>query len=114
MGKEIALKVPTPEDLEQGEEEVPDCEFEQAEVYAVDVAMTTGDGKVRPGELRTTVYKRNVEVNYRLKMKASRYVLKEVDRKFPTLPFTLRHFEEKASTHGHHRVCFTWLTHSLP
>jgi len=64
-------------------------------VYAVDVAMSSGDGKARPGALRTTVYKRNVETNYKLKMKSSRYVLSEVDKKYPTLPFTLRHFEDE-------------------
>mmetsp|Transcript_17423 Transcript_17423/g.33041 ORF Transcript_17423/g.33041 Transcript_17423/m.33041 type:complete len:403 (-) Transcript_17423:1570-2778(-) len=93
--KEVALKEPTPQEIEDGEEPVPECTFEQAEVYAIDVAMTTGDGKVRPADLRTTVYKRNVEVNYRLKMKASRYILSEVDKKFPTLPFTLRHFDDE-------------------
>jgi len=93
--KEVALKEPTPKDIEEGEEKVPECTFEQGEVYAIDVALTTGDGKVRAGDLRTTVFKRNVEANYRLKMKASRYVLSEVDKKFPTLPFTLRHFEEE-------------------
>lgn len=93
--KEVALKDPTPQEIEDGEEPVPECTFEQAEVYAIDVAMTTGDGKVRPADLRTTVYKRNVEVNYRLKMKASRYILSEVDKKFPTLPFTLRHFDDE-------------------
>merc|ERR1719379_3211801 len=56
--KEVALKEPTPEDIEEGEEKVPECSFEQAEVYAIDVAMTTGDGKVRPADLRTTVFKR--------------------------------------------------------
>jgi len=93
--KEVALKEPTPEDLEEGEEKVPSCEFEQFEVYAIDVAMSSGDGKARPAELRTTVFKRNVEANYRLRMKASRAVLSEVDKKFPTLPFTLRHFEDE-------------------
>jgi curved DNA binding protein len=93
--KEIALKTPTPEDIEAGEEDLEECTFEQAEVYAIDVAMTTGDGKVRPGELRTTVFKRNVEAQYRLKMKASRYVLSEVDKKFPTLPFALTHFDDE-------------------
>jgi curved DNA binding protein len=93
--KEIALKEPTPEDLELGEEKLAICTFEQNEVYAVDVAMSTGEGKARPGALRTTVYKRNVETNYKLKMKSSRYVLSEVDKKFPTLPFTLRHFEDE-------------------
>jgi len=93
--KEVSLKEPTPDEIEQGEEKLPKCEFEQNEVYAIDVAMSTGDGKAKPGDMRTTVYKRNVEANYRLKMKASRYVLSEVDKKFPTLPFTLRHFDEE-------------------
>lgn len=93
--KEVALKTPDPNsnDLEQ-EEKLPDCTFEKAEVYAVDVAMSTGDGKVRPGEMRTTVFKRNVEKQYHLKVKASRAVLAEVDKKFPTLPFTLRHLSD--------------------
>jgi curved DNA binding protein len=90
--KEVALKEPSPEDPE--EEKVPPCTFEQAEVYAVDVAMSTGDGRARPGELRTTVFKRNVEKQYLLKVKASRQVLAEVDKKFPTLPFTLRHLSD--------------------
>ena len=90
--KEVALKAPLPDDPE--EEKVPECTFEQAEVYAVDVAMSTGDGKARPGEMRTTVYKRNVEKQYHLKVKASRQVLAEVDKKFPTLPFTLRHLSD--------------------
>lgn len=93
--KEVALKDPSPEELEAGEEKVSECTFEQAEVYAVDVAMSTGDGKPRPGVLRTTVFKRNVETQYRLKMKNSRYVLSEVDKKYPTLPFTLAVFEEE-------------------
>lgn len=90
--KEVALKEAGPEDPE--EEKVPDCKFEQAEVYAVDVAMSTGDGKARPGELRTTVFKRNVEKQYLLKVKASRQVLAEVDKKYPTMPFTMRHLTD--------------------
>lgn len=96
--KEVALKDPTPDEIEAGEEKVEECTFEQAEVYAVDVAMSTGEGKPRPsGDMRTTVFKRNVEANYRLKMKNSRYVLSEVDKKFPTLPFTLAHFDDERS-----------------
>jgi hypothetical protein len=47
------------------------CEFAVHEVYAVDVLITTGDGKTKEKDNRTTVYKRTVEV-YNLKMKASR------------------------------------------
>jgi len=97
--KEVALKeyVPDAEPSQQDaiNDRVPPCEFEQAEVYAIDVALSTGDGRARPGELRTTVYKRNVEVDYRLKMKSSRNLLSEVDRKYPTLPFTTRNFSDE-------------------
>ncbi len=94
--KEVALKEPTADELEAGEEKVDECTFEQAEVYAVDVAMSTGEGKPRPsGTLRTTVFKRNVEATYKLKMKNSRFLLSEVDKKFPTLPFTLAHFDDE-------------------
>lgn len=90
--KEVALKELAPDDPE--EEKVPDCTFEQAEVYAVDVAMSTGDGKARPGAMRTTVFKRNVEQQYLLKVKASRQLLAEVDKKYPTLPFTMRNLTD--------------------
>mmetsp|Transcript_8506 Transcript_8506/g.12588 ORF Transcript_8506/g.12588 Transcript_8506/m.12588 type:complete len:400 (-) Transcript_8506:60-1259(-) len=93
--KEVALKEPNPDDQDELEEKVPECEFEQYEVYAIDVAMSTGEGKARPADLRTTVFKRNVESNYKLKMKASRQLLSEVDKKYPTLPFTLSHFEDE-------------------
>merc|ERR1712157_603699 len=79
-----------PEDINDVNERVPPCTFDQYEVYAVDVALSTGDGKARVGDLRTTVFKRNIEQNYKLKMKSSRALLSEVDRKYPTLPFTLR------------------------
>lgn len=91
--KEIALKTPTTEESDRGES-LPECEFEVNEVYAVDVALSTGDGNARPQDLRVTVYKRNVETQYSLKMKASRALLAEVDKKFPTLPFTLRHLDD--------------------
>mmetsp|Transcript_5105 Transcript_5105/g.9385 ORF Transcript_5105/g.9385 Transcript_5105/m.9385 type:complete len:400 (-) Transcript_5105:164-1363(-) len=95
--KEVALRDPTPEELEEGEEKVPDCTFEQGEVYAVDVCMSSGEGKARVGAERITVYKRNVETQYKLKMKASRALLTQVDKKYPTLPFTLRDFEDERS-----------------
>jgi len=72
------------------EQKVEECEIEVNEVYAVDIAMSTGEGKPREMESRTTVFKRAVDKNYRLKMKASRSVLTEVNKRFPTLPFTIR------------------------
>jgi len=91
--KEVALKKVSPEDQTE-EDKLPECTFEQFEVYAVDVAMSTGDGNARPGDMRTTVFKRNVEHQYSLKVPASRALLSEVDKKFPTLPFTIRHLND--------------------
>mmetsp|Transcript_28194 Transcript_28194/g.91119 ORF Transcript_28194/g.91119 Transcript_28194/m.91119 type:complete len:392 (+) Transcript_28194:36-1211(+) len=70
-------------------------DFEANEVYAVDVMFSTGEGKPREREARTTVFKRAVEQSYKLKMKASRTLLTEVNKKFPSLPFTISSFEDE-------------------
>lgn len=41
-------------------------------------------------EKETTVYKRAVEAQYQLKMKASRAVLSEINSQYPSMPFTMR------------------------
>lgn len=45
------------------------CTFEQYEVYAIDVAMTSGDGKPKEHASRTTVLKRLVDMKYGLKVR---------------------------------------------
>merc|ERR1712183_362363 len=70
------------------------CEFELHEVYGIDILISTGDGKAREKENRTTVYKRT-DQHYSLKMKASRNFYSEVCNKFTMMPFTLRAFEDE-------------------
>lgn len=70
------------------------CEFNVHEVYAVDLLISSGDGKVKEKETRTTVYKRTSNT-YSLKMKTSRVFFSEVNNKFTTMPFTLRAFEDE-------------------
>uniref|UniRef100_A0A8C4EWW4 Proliferation-associated 2G4, a n=1 Tax=Dicentrarchus labrax TaxID=13489 RepID=A0A8C4EWW4_DICLA len=72
------------------------AEFEVHEVYAVDVLISTGEGKARDGGLRTTIYKRDPSKQYGLKMKTSRTFFSEVERRFDAMPFTLRAFEDEA------------------
>ncbi|KAL2902091.1 ERBB-3 BINDING PROTEIN 1 [Bienertia sinuspersici] len=70
---------------------VDDAEFEENEVYSIDIAASTGDGKPRMlDEKQTTIYKRAVDKNYHLKIKASRFILSEINQKFPIMPFTAR------------------------
>jgi len=70
------------------------CDFEQHEVYAVDILISTGDGKAKEHETRTTVYKRT-DLTYALKMKTSRAFYSEVCNKFTMMPFTLRALEDE-------------------
>lgn len=70
------------------------CEFEVNEVYAIDVLVSTGEGKGREMDTRATIYKKTDEV-YQLKMKYSRVVLSDIDKKFGVMPFTLRYFDDE-------------------
>jgi len=77
------------------DQQVPDAVIDKNDVFAIDVVMSTGEGKPRQLDNRTTVFKRNVEAKYSLKMKASRQFFSEVNSRFPTMPFTLRAGDEK-------------------
>jgi curved DNA binding protein len=70
------------------------CEFDLHEVYAVDVLISTGEGKGRELDSKTTVFKKTDEV-YQLKLKASRAFYSDLDKRFGTMPFTLRAFEDE-------------------
>jgi len=74
---------------------VKDHKIEAGDVFGFDFVMSTGEGKPRATELRTTVFKRDLEEKYSLKMKASRTFFSEVNQRFPTLPFTLRAGDER-------------------
>jgi hypothetical protein len=81
----------TPRLSQEPDQKVEEITFEEHEVYALDICMSTGEGKPREEDARATVFKRAVENSYRLKMKASRYLFNEMNRRFPSLPFTLRY-----------------------
>ena len=54
-----------------------------------------GEGKPKMlDERETTVYKRALDMEYQLKMKASRAVFSEINKRFPTMPFALRSIAE--------------------
>lgn len=83
------------------ETRVEDAEFEENEVYAIDVVMSTGEGKPKLiDEKQTTIYKRAVDKNYHLKMKSSRFIFSEINQKFPIMPFSARALEEKRARLG--------------
>lgn len=102
-GERCALSKPSPE------RRVAEFEIEPNTVFAVDVAMSTSaEGKVKPSSTRTTVYKRAVDVDYMLKIKASRQLLNDINHSSSAvLPFTLRTVssEEKIARIGITEMC---------
>ncbi|XP_039002755.1 ERBB-3 BINDING PROTEIN 1 isoform X1 [Hibiscus syriacus] len=94
-GNKVVLSVSNPDTR------VDDAEFEENEVYAVDIVASTGEGKPKLlDEKQTSIYKRAVDKNYHLKMKTSRFIFSEINQKFPILPFTARALEEKRARLG--------------
>merc|ERR1712188_325706 len=70
-------------------------EFEMNEVYCLDVVMSTGEGRSKETELRSTVFKRAPDTSYGLKTQKARQFISEVNRRFPALPFSLRAIEDE-------------------
>jgi curved DNA binding protein len=87
-GNKVVLSKETPE------HKVEEEQIEALDVMAIDIIFSTGEGKPREiDELKTTIYKHQVDQTYHLKMKASREVFSQVTGDHPTLPFTLRQYE---------------------
>lgn len=80
---------------EKQRQDLEKCEFEIHEVYAIDILISSGEGKAREMDTRTTVYMKNEEIVYQLKMKASRTFFSDAEKRFGGLPFTLRAFDDE-------------------
>ncbi|GAQ86918.1 metallopeptidase M24 family protein [Klebsormidium nitens] len=94
-GNKVVITVAGPE------AKVDEAEFEENEVYAVDVVVSSGEGKPRIlDEKQTSVYKRALDKEYKLKLKASRATLSEINQRFPVMPFTIRELKDKQAKLG--------------
>lgn len=60
------------------------------EVYCIDILLTNGDGKLVQTDNRTTIFRRDYDKRYTLKLQASRNCLKQFSSKFPK---SLRDFD---------------------
>ena len=79
---------------ETNEQRVDDWEFAPGDVVHLDVYVTSGDGMGKEADIRTTVYKREMDMQYSLKSKSARAFFSVVNQKYPTLPFSIRGFED--------------------
>lgn len=79
---------------ETPDQRVEEFEFAPGDVIGLDVYVSTGEGKPKESEFRTTVYKRELDTQYNLKLQKARAFFTEVNKKYPTLPFSIRGFED--------------------
>jgi methionine aminopeptidase len=79
---------------ETSEQKVEEFEFAAGDVIGLDIFVSSGEGKPKESEFRTCVFKRELDTQYNLKIKSSRQFFAEINKKFPTLPFSIRAIEE--------------------
>lgn len=90
-GNDVIINKETPE------QKVEEFEFAPGDVIGLDIYVSTGEGKPKEGDYRTTVYKRELDAQYNLKIKSARAFFTEVNKKYPTLPFAIRSFEDSTA-----------------
>ena len=82
---------------ETTDQKVEEHKFERYEVYVLDVILSTGEGKPKETDARTTVYKRALETAYSLKLKHSRQFFHTISEKHPTMPFSIASLKDATS-----------------
>lgn len=103
-GNNVILNKETPE------HRVSEVEFQVNQIYGLDVIVSTGAGKPKEAEIKTTVYKRDPQTNYDLKTKNGRAFFSHVANNHPTMGFSLRTFEDELLARVGASEC---LTHGL-
>ena len=98
-GNETIINKETPE------QRVDDWEFAPGDIFALDVYVSSGEGMPREIDIRTTVYKREMDQVYNLKSKHARAFFHVVNQKYPTLPFSIRGFEDLTGARVGVREC---------
>ena len=93
-GKKSIPNTVEEEEKKDKKEKTEDVIFEENEVYVIDILMSTGEGKIKEGATKTSIY-RKTDTMYQLKMKASRYVVNEAATTYKKLPFTLRALDDE-------------------
>lgn len=79
---------------------VHDYELEKAQVWSLDIVMSSGKGKLKERDARPSVFKVALDSNYSVKMESAKEVQKEIDAKYATFPFAIRNLETKKARLG--------------
>ena len=82
---------------ENYDQSVEKSEFAVHDVFALDVFVSSGEGKAKEADVRCTVYKRALDRTYNLKIKQSRQFFNEVAERYPSFCFSINGFEDLIS-----------------
>jgi len=82
------------------DQKVEEFEFGEFEAYTLDIVMSTGEGKAKEKDTKTTIYKKAQDASYSLKLQSARTLFKEINQKYPAMPFTIRSFPDKRARLG--------------
>ena len=77
------------------EHKVDQRKFEYGDVFAMDVIVSTGEGKPKETDIKTTVYKRALETTYKLRTDSGRKLLSVVEGNFYSFPFSFNVFDKE-------------------
>ena len=80
---------------ETSTQQVDEWQIAPGDIIGLDIYVSTGDGIPKEAEERPTVFKRELSTVYNLKSKSARAFFVEVNKRFPTLPFSIRSCEDK-------------------
>lgn len=82
---------------ENHENKVSRYEFQKEDIFAIDVFVSGNEveGKTKESELRTTVFKRNIDVTQDLKTKNGKAFLTDIKNRFHDLGFSLIGFDDE-------------------
>ncbi|KAJ1945528.1 hypothetical protein FBU59_002281 [Linderina macrospora] len=69
---------------------VPEMTFETGEIYTIDCTLSSGSGKARDAGVDPTVFQRDVNQMYNLKLRTSRALFSEVCKQYSVFPFLMR------------------------
>lgn len=93
-GNNVILLKPT------ADHTVDEFTFEENQVFSLDIVVSSGEGKLSERTHKPTIYKRNPAVIYNLKNQSSKNFLKDIQTRFNTLPFSMRHVDRKVGGMG--------------
>lgn len=79
---------------------VHDYNLDKAQVWCVDIVMSSGKGKLKEKDARPSIFKVSLDSRYTMKMDTSKELEKEIDAKFMTFPFAIRNLETKKARLG--------------